>query len=220
MEYLNIDEVTAASMAVIEEATAEERNLFRAWIVECMRDIGPNSSWYKRCSLTPKNLSLKKPSDHTATVDLALFDRSNNELQYNFIPNVSGRIHPDRFALYDNLSTDTRTNRIDVSEDAYYYHLGSNGELVNSALIGYLAMPVDRDGMPLIPENQLTAYKMFCRWNYAMRKNNNQSFIDQSYSIWLRERDRAKGRGKMPDPLRGIQAFKKYLSLYSTPKFN
>jgi len=220
MEYLNIDEVTAASMAVIEEATQEDRNLFRAWIVECMRDIGPNVSWYKRCELKPKNSSMRKPADHTATVDIALYDSSDSELVYSFIPNVPGRVHPDRFALYDNVATDTLSPRVDLSEDAYYYHLGTNASLVNSALIGYLAMPTDRDGMPMVPENQLTAYKMFCRWNYAMRKNNNQSFIEQSYNMWLKERDRAKGRGKMPDPLRGKEIFKKYLNLYSSPKFD
>jgi hypothetical protein len=220
MEYLNIDEVTAASMAVIEEATQEDRNLFRAWVVECMKDIGPNSSWYKRCELKPKNSSLKKPADHTATVDIALFDSSDNELLYTYVPNLAGRVHPDRFALYDNVTDSTRTTKVDISEDAFFYHLGTNASLVDSALIGYLAMPVDRDGMPMVPENQLTAYKMFCRWNFAMRKNNNQSFIEQAYGMWLKERDRAKGRGKMPDPFRGVQIFKKYLSLVGTPKFN
>lgn len=220
MEYLNIDEVTAASMAVIGEATNEDRNLFRAWVVECMKDIGPNHSWYKRCELKPKNGSLKKPSDHTATVDIALFDTTSNPLEYTYVPNLAGRVHPDRFTLYDNLTEDTRTAKVDISEDAYYYHLGTNSDLVDSALIGYLAMPVDRDGMPMVPENQLTAYKMFCRWNFAMRKNNNQSFIEQAYGMWLKERDRAKGKGKMPDPFRGKQIFKKYLSMFNTPSFD
>ena len=221
MEYLNIDEVTAASMAVIEEATQEDRNLFRAWVVECMKDIGPNTSWYKRCELKPKNGSVKKPSDHTATVDIALFDTSDNEVQYTYVPNLAGRVHPDRFALYDNVTdADVRTTKVDISEDAFYYHFGTNSGLVDSVLIGYLAMPVDREGMPMVPENHLTAYKMFCRWNFAMRKNNNQSFIEQAYGMWLKERDRAKGRGKMPDPFRGKQIFKKYLSMVGTPKFD
>jgi hypothetical protein len=164
---------------------------------------------------------MKKPSDLTATIDIALYDTNDNELKYHFIPNLPGRVHPDRFALYEIVNEDNeQTYRVDLAEDAYNYHLGTNGELVSRALIGYLAMPVDRQGMPMIPEGNLTAYKMFCRWNYAMRKNNNQSFIDQSYTMWLKERDRAKGRNKMPDVFRGKEFFKKYLSLFNSPRFN
>jgi len=220
---LNINEVTSSVMNVVGEATNEDRLMFKQWVAECMQELGPSSIQLKKVEIEPVDLSFRKPEDLTATVDLALYDVNGNELFYNFIANSPGRIHVDRFAVNASLIIGTSVAtfaKVDLSEDVYYFHLGSNGSNVSKMLLSYMAMPVDRQGFPLIPESNLTAYKMFCRWMWALRQNSNQSFIAQAYDMWLREKDRARGRNKMVDPMRAEQFFKKYMSLVSRPIFN
>jgi hypothetical protein len=217
---LNIDETTASCMAIIKSATDEDRLLFRAWVAECLNQIGPNVAWRENCELTPKSGSVRKPNNHVGTLELGLYDAAGTELRYNFIAKSSARIHTNRFEIRDNLVDTTITGRVDVSEDAYYFHLGTNGTAVDHVKLSYLAMPTDRDGMPMIPENNLTAYKMFCKWQWAMREDTNQSAIAQSYDMWLREFGMARGKNKTPDIHRATQAMKKYLSMISAPKFD
>ena len=202
---LNINEVTSSVMNVVGEATNEDRLMFKQWVAECMQELGPSSIQLKKVEIEPVDLSFRKPEDLTATVDLALYDVNGNELFYNFIANSPGRIHVDRFAVNASLIIGTSV---------------ATFANVAKMLLSYMAMPVDRQGFPLIPESNLTAYKMFCRWMWALRQNSNQSFIAQAYDMWLREKDRARGRNKMVDPMRAEQFFKKYMSLVSRPIFN
>lgn len=217
---LDINEATASCMAIIKGATDEDRALFRAWVAECMNQIGPNIAWRENCEITPKDGSIRKPKNHVGSLEIGLYNSLNQELKYNFIPLSTARIHVDRFEIRDNLSNTTASGRVDMSEDAYYYHLGTNGSSVDHMKLSYMAMPTDRDGMPLIPENNLTAYKMFCRWQWSMREDISQASIAQSYDMWLREFGMARGKNKMPDVHRATQAFKRYLSMVSAPKFD
>lgn len=217
---LDIDEVTASIMSVVAEATNEDRLLFKQWVAEACQDIGVSSANLKNCDLEPKDGSFRKPTDMTAAVDLALYNAGGQELAYNFIQNSPARIHIDRFAVNATIIGDpTNIIKVDLSEDVYYYHLGTNGTQVTKMKLSYLAMNVDRYGFPLVPESNLTAYKMFCRWMWQLRRNDNQSAIAQAEMSWLRERAMARGRNKMPDEFRGREMFKKYLSMVSSPIF-
>jgi hypothetical protein len=217
---LTIDEVTASVMNVVGEATNEDRLLFKQWVAECAQNLGANSTWMKNCELLPKDGSFLKPKDLTATVDLALY-AGTTEVRHKFIANSPGRIHVDRNQINATVSsTTTDYSVVDLSEDVYYFHLGNGGTQVTKMKISYLAIPVDREGFPLTPESNLDAYKMYCRWMWALRQNSNQSFINQSYDMWLRERERARGRNKMPDRFRANEFFKKYLSMVNAPIFN
>lgn len=217
---LTIDEVTSSVMTIIGESTNEDRLLFKQWVAECAQNLGANSTWMKNCELKPKDGSFQKPKDLTATIDLALYDSSGRELTHRFIGNSPGRIHVDRNVINATISSTNVSSIIDLSEDVYYFHMGNGGDQVATMQISYMAIPVDRQGFPLVPESNLDAYKMYCRWMWSLRQNNNQSFIAQSYEMWLRERERARGRNKMPDRFRANAFFKSYLSMVSAPIFD
>lgn len=227
---LTIDEVTSSVMLVVKEATSEDRLMFKQWVAECMQDIGPSSFWFKSCDLEVHDGSIRKPKDLTSTIDLALYDSAGKELVFKFIANSPGRIHVDRFSINATSITNTvltssvlNFTNIDLSEDVYYFHLGGTSAdvlSVDHARISYMAMPVDRQSFPLIPESNLTAYKMFCRWMWSLRQNNNQSFIAQCESSWLMQRNMARGKNKLLDPMRAAEFFKSYLSMVSLPIFN
>jgi hypothetical protein len=212
---LTVDEATSSVMTIVKEATTEDRLLFKQWIGECLLNMGPVSSWRKACVINPKDGSFRKPSDLSATIDIALFDASDSEVPFNFILNSPARIHPDRFVVNATIPSIMPT-MVDLSEDIYYFHLGGSG---SSSVIGaklvYLAMPVDREGFPYIPESNLDAYKMYCNWMWSLRERSSQSSIAQAYQMWLQERSIAKGKNKMPDEMRTHQAFRKYLSMIS-----
>ncbi len=226
---LTIDEVTASVMLIVKAATNEDRLMFKQWVAECMLDIGPSSVDFKTADINAIDGSIRKPKDLSATIDLALYDSGGRELSFKFIANSPGRIHIDRFSTNatvignTNLATVVNPPTIDLSEDVYYYHLGgSNADIltVDHARISYMCFQMDRMGMPLIPESNLTAYKAFCRWMWFMRQNENQSAIAQSEQTWLHQRAMARGKNKMPDPFRAKAFFAKYLSMVNVPIFN
>lgn len=216
MNFLDFKQVLAFSLTTCKGATAEDRLFFSAWIPAAMRDIGPSKDWYKVDVLYPKDFSFKKPDDLVSTCMIALYDSSDQQIKYNYNPG-SKRIVPNRFLINTSESTQEITGRIDLSEDSHYFHMGSNGADVSYAMIRYLAMPVDSDGFPMIPEDHLMAYEAYCKYMWSRRENDNQSAIAQNYDIWLRERDRIKGRNKMPSMLEAEGIFSRYLSLIHAP---
>jgi hypothetical protein len=211
--YLTIEEVTSFCLTTCEGATGEHKLFFKRWIIAAMRDIGPNRSWYKTATLYAKDFTFCKPDDLVSTINIALFDAQGCEIHYKFNQG-SKRIFTDRATINGNI-----ISQIELSEDAHYFHLSSNAVDVAQALIRYFAMPIDADGFPIVPENNLLAYEAFCGYMWAKRKKNSQSEIAQSYEIWLRERDRVKGNNKIPSIIEAERIFKKYLSLVSTPTY-
>lgn len=216
---MSINEVVVFAMTTCKTATPEDRLLFKVWCVAACRDIGSNKDWYKVTVLYPEDFSFKKPDDLVSTVAISLYDSSDQEIRYNFNQG-SKRIFPDRFQINTDSSTAQITGRIDLSEDAHYFHMGTNATEVQYALVRYLGMPVDQEGFPLIREDNLLAYEAFCKYMYAKRVNDNRSEIDQNYSIWLKERDKIKGKNKMPSQVEAEATFARYMSLINAPIYN
>lgn len=216
---LDINSVTAFCMTTCKTATPEDRLFMRSWVVAAVRDIGPSTKWYKVDKLYPKDFVLCKPDDLVSTASIALYDCNGGEIPFRYNAGTK-RIHTDRFLINTETAVQARGAYIDLSEDSFYFYLSSNAVDVAYAEIRYLAMPTDRDGFPLIPEDHLLAYEAFCRWMWGKRQDDNRSKIDQDYSFWVRERDRIKGKQKLPSILEGEAIFKRYLSMISEPSFN
>jgi hypothetical protein len=216
---LSINEITSFAMTTCKSATPEDRLLFRVWSVAACRDIGPSTKWYKVETLYPKDFVLCKPDDLVSTAAIALYNSGCGQIPYKYNPGAK-RVNTSRFMINTEVEVQSRGASIDLSEDSHYFYLSSNATEVTHAEIRYLAMPVDRDGYPMIPEDHLLAYEAFCRWMWAKRQDDNRSKIDQDYQFWVRERDRIKAKSKMPSQLEGEAIFKRYLSLISEPSFN
>lgn len=214
--FLTLDETVSFCLTTCKTATAEDRLLFRVWCVAACRSIGPNRDWYKTATIYPKDFSFKKPDDLVSTVSIALYDSSSCEVPYIFHTG-SKRIHQGRFTT-DIIISDAPAC-VELSEDANYYHLSTNADTVAAALIRYLGMPVDVDGFPMVPEDDLLAYECFCQHMWAKREKNSQSEIAQTFDLWLTERNRIKGNRKMPSMVEAEGIFSRYLSLINAPTF-
>lgn len=218
--FVPLDQVTAEAMTVIGDADNKDRLIFRQWVYRALREIGVGKQNVEVCNLYPKDLSMQKPDDCTSIIDIALFDVNNNEMLYKYHSGAS-RIHQNRNTYAaDGTYSPSVGSIIDLSEDDYYIHLGSNASEVAYAKIRYFKFPVDEDGLPKIPEDQVFAITMFIRYMWSMRKNDNRSEIDQNRYTWLSEKAAAKARSKMPSMLEGKQIAKTWMSMISKPFFD
>lgn len=212
--YLTIAETSAFCLTTCKGATAEDRHLFIPWIVAAMRDIGSNRDWVKTEVIYPKDFAVAKPGNLVSTIDLALYDSSDQELVYKYQSGKT-RIHTNRFL--NNIVNDGE-GIIEVSEDGFYFYLSSNATNVAYILVRYFGMPIDQDGYPMIKEDNLLAYHAFCRMMWAMRQDDNRSKIEQETYNWYRERDRVKGNNKMPNGVEATKIAEAWLSLINAPK--
>lgn len=217
--FATLDEATALAMTYTPSASTEDRLLFRTWVWEALKQIGPTSHWVKVAELVPKNGSFKKPDDMASAISIGLY-AGTEEVKYNYEPEAGGRVHVDRFQIHDNLVDNQVVGRVDLTDDAYYYHLGDNGSMVTKMMIRYYALPVDRNGELLIPEDNLFAVAMFCKWSWTMRKGDNQSEQLNARDTWYRELGSIKGKNKMPSMHRAAEFFKNYASLLNSYRPN
>src|SRR5690606_2910831 len=107
-------------------------------------------------------------------LDVALFSRNEDgslsELRYSF-KGRGKRIHTSGNPILDSgeYSPDHHAP-IDLSEDAHFFHLGSNARgRVYCAKVKYLKLPIDAYGNPMVPEHQVLAIALFTRymWTFA-----------------------------------------------------
>jgi hypothetical protein len=137
-------------------------------------------------------------------IDLALYDGSGNEYQYKYQFGKK-RIHIN--------TTTGEQSKIDVSEDAYYYHLGTNASNIAYAKLRYYAYPIDDENNPMFPNHHMLALMMFIKWMWELRKNDNQSAIGMAEGNWIKQSTKAKAANKMPDMLKGKEIATTWMSM-------
>ncbi len=197
MTYVSLDEVTALARTVIGTSDEQDEVLFRQWVWEALQDVGISQDSIEVCTLKPKNFFAKKPSNCRVLIDLALYD-ANGNLFYHVFRAGKKRIYPQTLntAVVTNDLTRVNMLPIDVSEDRDSIVLGSNATDVAYIEIRYFSYPVDKNGLPMIREDEKMAIVYFIRFMWAMRKNDNRSEIDQNRQMWMLESDRARARKK------------------------
>lgn len=219
-KFVTLDSVTAEAKSILKTATDKDRLIFQQWVYRALREIGPGKQNVDICRLYAKDFSFKKPDDMHSAIDVGLFRADGSEVPYRYQAGKK-RIHTrrTRFAregLYDNVDV----NKIDLSEDDYYFHISTDvNASISYADVRYFKMPVDEDGMPMIPEDQVFAIMMFIRYMWMMRENGPMNSIMESKQTWLQERDRAKSRNKMPSMLEGTQIAIEWMSMIPNMKF-
>jgi hypothetical protein len=152
-------------------------------------------------------------------IDIALFTASNKELRFSY-KGMGSRIHSGRNSLItDGQYSPMQGAAVDLSEDAYSFHLGSNGGDVSYAVLKYWKLPIDVDGLPIIPEGLVLAIALFIRWMYAIKMNENQSDRQLSEASYKVERAKARSEGNMPSGIEMEQLAKEWSSLLGAPMF-
>jgi hypothetical protein len=213
-----INQVVATAMSVLEGADTGDRTFFKEWIYLGMLEIGPNLVWYKEAALYPTTFTLKKPDGFHSAVDLALFDGSNTEIRYVW-RGTGTRIHAsDNTLLNAGVYAPTQGAPVDVSEDQYYYHLGSNSGTVNYAILKYWELPFDENGDLLIPETDIMALVLFLRYMWYMRKNDKQG-IALAQPLWIRSRNEARAAHRIPSMLEGLEIARTWNSMIRKQRY-
>lgn len=206
MNYVSIDNVTALAMTIVKGSDLADRNIWREWIYECVKDLGCSDNEIKTCVLYPHSGIAKLPIHCRQIIELSLFDNGNppKQLLHQFRPGKT-RIFSDVRTIPSASAgaTDAQNQQInaltpvDVSNDEFSIHLGTNGNNVASILIRYFAYPIDeKTGMPLIREEDMMACVYYIRYMEALRADDNRSKIQQDQITYFQEADRARARKK------------------------
>jgi len=200
--YTSVDNVTAFAMTIVKGKDLADRNIWREWCYECVKDLGLSDNEIRVCTLYPKNGVAKLPTECRQIIELSLFDSADCNLLHQFRPGNT-RIFNDTRQIPASSAGNTNSTSInnlipvDVSNDFYSIHLGTNGSNVAKILIRYFAYPVDEvTNLPLIREDDRMACTYWIRYLESLRSNDNRSEIEQNKLLYFQEADRARARKK------------------------
>jgi hypothetical protein len=215
--FVSVDEVVAIAQTLLPENFSKDKAVARQWAYMGLRNVGPTQHWFATCAIKPNdNLTMKKPDDMWKAIDIALYDSSGCELRYSY-KGLGRRIH--NIPSEDTGYSPSTGSPIDLSEDAHAYHLGSNGGCVAFATLKYWQLPIDVDGLPLIPEGLALAVAFFIRWMWAIKTNENQSDRQISEMNYKTERSKAKSEYALPSGIEMEQIGKEWTSFLGAPRF-
>lgn len=211
--FVHVDEAVALGMSLIDGSNSMDKAVARQWAYEAVRDIGPTDSWFKQCTLYPnENRSFKKPIDMWKPIDIALYDSAGCELRFSY-KGLGKRIHRGNTLITQGTYAPALHAAIDLSEDKNYFHLGSNGATVVAAFINYWQLPVDEDGLPIIPEGQKLAVAFFISWLWAKRQRENQTDIATSRADYMAQRAKCRNEANLPNGINMDQIGKDFTSM-------
>lgn len=199
MNYVPLNEVVNEAIASVGRGSDDEtlKALGRQWVWRAIIDLPVTEDNIKVCRIDAKNLVMKKPSDMRRFIEIALYDSTGC-----YIPHVfhSGkkRIYPDTRIFPSSVNDENNPVIVpaDLSEDPYGFYLGTNGSTVAYGMVRYFAYPVDKDGMPLIPEEAVQMCVYFVAFSASRRRNENRSEIQQNELLYKQEADRVRARYK------------------------
>lgn len=201
MKYVELESVVARAISVVGVGIDNElmKNFAREWIWMAVLDLPVSEDNIKVCQIESKNLTMKKPDDMRRFLEIALYDD-----QDRYIPHVfhagKKRIYPDTrvFPMSVDASYECGVP-VDLSEDQFAFYIGTNGSNVSYGLVRYFAYPLDKDGMPMIREDDVMTCVYFVRFMASMRRDDNRSAIQQNELLYKQEADRARAKRKSED---------------------
>lgn len=201
---VSLDSVVSEALLIIgasgDDEVARPFAQQAAW--RAISDFPVSEEDIKVCTITAKNLMLKKPEDMHQFLEVALYDANGC-----FIPHVfhagKKRIYPNTESYSYTVTTDTGDVTyhlpVDLSEDRTSFFIGTNGTNVSYAQVRYFAWPMDSSGYPMIREEEVLTCMYFIRFMWSLRKNENQSEIQQNERLYKIESDRCRARRKAAD---------------------
>src|SRR6185295_5537488 len=131
--FVPVNQVIATAMSVLEGADTIDRAYFKEWVYLGLLEIGPNLVWYDEAILYPDGFTLKKPEGFKEAIDLALYDVNHAEIRYAY-RGLGTRAHASDNGLINSAQYFPSLGApVDLSEDTYYFQLGSNSTQVSYA---------------------------------------------------------------------------------------
>lgn len=194
MNHVSLNSVIAEAISITPDTDASDWSIARQWGMTALSQLGVAEDEIAVCSITAKNLILKKPKDMRQYIEMALYDVNGCWIPHIFRAGKK-RIYPDSRI---DTSTDEipRIVSVDVSEDKNAFYLGTNGTDVSYATVRYYSYPLDDNGFPMIREDEKFAIMCYIRWAKSAKKNENQSEIANNWTQWAWQCDRAMAHKK------------------------
>jgi hypothetical protein len=217
--FVPVDQVIATGASIIEAADTVDRAYFKEWVYLGLLELGPSAAWYDEATLYPVDMALEKPKNMYNAIDLALYNASQQELLFAYRGKGKQRIH-----VSDNSLTNAGTYSpelgapIDLSEDTYYYHLGTNGGSVSYAILRYWKFPTDENGDLMVPEQDVFTLSLFLKYMFCMRKDDKVG-IGQFHNLWIAARNEGRTAHKIPSGISMDEAARSWNSMIQKMRF-
>lgn len=216
--FVPVSQVIATAMSILEGADTIDRAYFKEWVYLGLLEIGPTLDWYGESILYPDGYTLKKPDGFHSAIDLALYDANHAELDFVY-RGLGTRAHASDNGLLNNGQYfPTLGAPIDLSEDTYYFQLGSNSTSVSYAKLKYWKFPVDELGDLLIPETDILPLILFVRYMWYLRKDDKQG-IAMGNQKWIAARNEARAAHKTPSMLVGTEIARSWNSMIHKQRY-
>ncbi len=210
--FLDVREVVENAMWSLDNTNSRDRVVFRQWAYVAMRQIGFSFLNIKEECVPVCGLSFEKPCDLVSTIEISLVDNIGSPVKYRYISNRGLLPIDESFNVHPN-------STVIMSEDANYYYLSSNASTVVQAQLKYYGLPINEEGMPLIPEIHLLAVMSFIEFMFIKRKRASTPKLisgqdmSEFRDIWQRELMKAKGKNKMPSIHQSKHILKDWMTL-------
>ncbi len=230
------DQVIATAMTVLKHADSIDRAFFKEWVYLALIELGPSTQWYGECEIYPNEipgsvtggdyLQLRKPDDYYQAIDVCLYDATGKELKSTYRGLGSRSHQSDNGLLNSNMYMPTLGAPIDLSEDQYYFILGSNAlpntsnnfTGVASAKLKYWRRPVDENGDMLIPESDILPIVYFIRHMWYLREDDKQG-IGQSNTKWIAARNECRSLHRTPSMMEGTEIARSWNSMIHKQRY-
>jgi len=216
--FVPVDQVIATAKSIMEGADSIDRAFIKEWVALGLQEIGPNLAWFGDATLYPADNSLRKPTDMQQALDLALYDSQGAELRY-VLRGKGERIHAsDNSLRNDGTYAPGFGAPIDLSEDQYYYNIGSQGAAVAYAKLKYFRFPTDENGDIMVPESDVFALATFIKYMWYWRKDDKQG-IALMHPIWISRRNEAGANHNIPSQLDAAEIARAFNSMIQKQRF-
>lgn len=202
-QTVNVKTVVATASSVLPNVSDEEKILMRDWVYLAMREVGPTSVDRVTDHRIPVNdFVVPKPSDCMYIEDIAFLTADLGEIRY-VIDGKGEALHDKSNAIW---------NYVHVSDSSDYFTLSNNAGNVKWCKMTYLALPLDENGFPKVPDRAVLAVVMFLRAMWYMRQG--KEAIGSGLLVeWNKLKIRARASMKTPAKLTHAEFAKAWLSM-------
>lgn len=185
--FTSIDEIVSVAQSNLGMSEPDRNPIMRHWGYEAQRHIGLYHVNEKKEVKNITDLSFDMPCDMVIPIEVKLGD----ECECESSPNECNKCS---FIFYkqERFCPDEHSHNLNMSMSDGKFHLSSNADEHKKATVRYLALPLDDNLMPLIPEYNTRAVTSYIEYMYIKqqrRRNPREiplSEIQMADTHWLR----------------------------------
>lgn len=186
LTYTNIDEIVAVAQMNLGMSDPDHSPIMRHWGYEAQRHIGLYHINEKKTVKNITDLSFDMPCDMAIPLEIKL----GSECECTSIPNQCSSCSWI-FYKQERFCPDEHSHDINISMSGGKFHLSSNSGSYEKATIRYLALPLDDNLLPLIPEYNTRAVTAYIEYMYIKQQRRRKrreiplSEVQVAYKSWL-----------------------------------